>query len=523
MLYFGANDGALHGISACTGHERIAYVPNALFPTLSKLTSQQYQHQYYVDGASTVVDAFFDSGTDDSVASSHDDDEWHTVLIGSLRAGGKAVFALDVTDPADFLESNADDLVLWEKSNNDTDYAEMGYSYSQPAIVKTEHHGWVAIFGNGYHGASGKAVLYVARIHDGELLVAIDLSASGHGSGAHGSNNGLSTVAPIDRDRDGLVDLLYAGDRNGNVWRFDTRNSSGTATGFNRSQTTLLYSAKNKDGNAQSITSRMAVGYHPHSVAGRMVYFGTGKYYETTDQDPANAVVHNTMYGIWDRDNGPSGSGPTVTSVETRNSSVLQKQTIEYQDLNTFGTNVETIRVLSNTPVAWVGRQNNGTWNSCSAANGLCGWYLDLTDTGEKMVNTPILRGGRLIFVTTMPSPIACDEGGSGWLMEIDPATGGRLDIAAFDLDGDKIFDDDTATFTDGSGTQQTLPPSGKKSKVGILQPPAILAGIGGSGDGSFGGAEGKYSSGTKDAAIDVTIENPGGLTAGRKSWARIK
>jgi hypothetical protein len=58
---------------------------------------------------------------------------------------------------------------------------------------------------------------------------------------------------------------------------------------------------------------------------------------------------------------------------------------------------------------------------------------------------------------------------------------------------------------------------------VGILQPPAIISGIGGGGDGGYGGAEGKYLSGSRDAEIDVTIENPAGIGAGRKSWVRLK
>jgi type IV pilus assembly protein PilY1 len=97
------------------------------------------------------------------------------------------------------------------------------------------------------------------------------------------------------------------------------------------------------------------------------------------------------------------------------------------------------------------------------------------------------------------------------------------MDIPVFDLNGDGVFDyQDNLSTTTGGNTTYT-PVSGKKSKVGILQPPAILAGIGGSGDGSYGGIEGKYSSGSKDAQIDVTIENPGLAGAGRKSWVRIK
>jgi type IV pilus assembly protein PilY1 len=502
IVYFGSNGGALHGVSACTGHERLAFVPNSVFDDLGKLTSLNYSHQYYVDGPPTVVDAYFSS-----------DSAWHTVAIGSLRGGGQSLFALDVTDPNDFSEANASSLVLWEIEATPltvgSDFEELGYTFSQPAIVKAEGHGWVAVFGNGYHGKSGRAVLYLVDIESGALLKKIDVG---------GTNNGLSTVSPIDRDGDGDVDLIYAGDLNGNVWRF----AATTGVGFDGTTTTLLYAAKSENtlsaSVAQPITSRLAVGLHPTSAIGRIVYFGTGKYYEPSDQDPANAVQYNSMYGIWDRDDGS-----TVPSVTARNSDTLQQQTVTTETVGTFGTNSYEVRVISNTPVTWVTRNaGTGLWNTCSST-GSCGWYLDLTDTGEKMVSQPILRGGRLIFVTTIPSLVACAAGGTGWLMEIDPYTGGRMDIPLFDLNGDGVFDyKDNLAQTSGGNTIYT-PISGKKSKVGILQPPAILAGVGGAGDGSYGGAEGKYSSGTQDAQIEVTIENPTLLGAGRKSWARVK
>ena len=516
ILYFGANDGALHGISACTGEERIAFVPNVMLdfesgdvPKLNKLTSPNYAHEYYVDGPATVVDAFWSNA-------------WHTTLVGTLRGGGKGVFALEVTDPTKFDETYANQLVLWEiddttdfSGDGNPDYPDLGYTFSQPAIVKAEGHGWVAVFGNGYDSTSGKAVLYIVRINDGVLLRAIDLSATGPGSTAHGTNNGLSTVSPIDRDGDGEVDLIYGGDLNGNVWRFEA-----TTSGFTRANTTLLYSAKSDPSGVQAsvgqpITSRMAVGYHPISAVGRIVYFGTGKYFESGDQDPNNAVESNTMYGIWDRDNGL-----TVPSVTTRNFNVLQQQTIETQTVSFFGSNDFEIRIVSDNPLTWA----TPTSSTC-AVDASCGWYVDLIDTnrGEKMVANPILRGGRLIFVTTTPSLQSCDAGGTSWLMELNPYTGGRLDFPVFDLSGDGVFDfNDNLVGTDGGATTYT-PVSGKRSKVGILQPPAILAGFGSNGDGGYGGAEVKYSSGSNNAQIDVTIENAGILGAGRKSWMQVR
>ncbi len=61
------------------------------------------------------------------------------------------------------------------------------------------------------------------------------------------------------------------------------------------------------------------------------------------------------------------------------------------------------------------------------------------------------------------------------------------------------------------------------KSKVGILQPPAIVAGVGGAGTGGYGKAEAKYSSGSRGGEIDVTIEHGGLPSQGRKSWIQFK
>lgn len=494
IVYFGANDGMLHGVSACTGREWLAYVPNTVMAELPQLTSPSYSHLYYVDGSPTVVDAFW-SGA------------WHTALVGSLRGGGKGVFALDVTDPGNFAESYAANIVLWEL--NDVDLPDLGYTYSQPAIMKAKGDGWVAAFGNGYDSASGKAVLYLVNLASGSVSVTKVLD--------NGTGNGLSTIAPVDVDNDGEVDLIYAGDLKGNLWRITAGNN-----GFGNGSAEILYSAKSAGDVAQPITSRPEVGVHPLSTKGRMVYFATGKYFEQTDGDPLNAVQYNSVYGIWDRD-----AGGTITSVTTRNSDVLQQQTIDEQTVQSFDGNSHDIRVVSDTPISWVAQNaNNNQWNACSAS-GSCGWYLDLINDGvrgEKVVANPILRGGRLIFVTTIPSLELCAAGGDSWLMEIDASNGGRIDYAVFDLNGDGVFDfDDMFTTTDDNGGTQYTPVSGKKSKVGILQPPAIVAGVGGAGTGGFGKAEAKYASGSKQGQIEVTVEHGGLPSAGRKSWIQFQ
>ncbi|MCK5480794.1 MAG: hypothetical protein KAJ06_06595, partial [Gammaproteobacteria bacterium] len=108
MIYVAANDGMMHAFEAATGDEKFAYIPNTVIGELSKLTSSAYVHQYYVDGPITVED-IQDSGGN-----------WKTALVGTLGSGGKAVYALDVTDPVltgatnVLKEADLASKVLWE-------------------------------------------------------------------------------------------------------------------------------------------------------------------------------------------------------------------------------------------------------------------------------------------------------------------------------------------------------------------------------------------------------------------------
>ncbi|MEE8512654.1 MAG: PilC/PilY family type IV pilus protein, partial [Acidiferrobacterales bacterium] len=157
MVYVGANDGMLHGFDASTGEEKIAYVPKKVFPNLSRLGDANYAHRFFVNGSPTAGDAFV-SGA------------WRTVLVGGMRKGGQAIYALDVTDPTSFDESNASSLVLWEFT--DADDSDLGYTYARPAIVRMNNGKWAAVFGNGYNNTAadgnasttGNAVLFIVDI-----------------------------------------------------------------------------------------------------------------------------------------------------------------------------------------------------------------------------------------------------------------------------------------------------------------------------------------------------------------------
>ncbi len=118
----------LHGFDATNGEETFAFVPSAVFPKLHKLTGKSYEgahHQFYVDGSPVVADVYM-SG------------EWRTVLVGTLRAGGKGLFALDVTDPSNIK-------LLWEFDDGDIPQEKsvrLGYSFPRPTIARLHNGKW---------------------------------------------------------------------------------------------------------------------------------------------------------------------------------------------------------------------------------------------------------------------------------------------------------------------------------------------------------------------------------------------
>lgn len=411
MIYVGANDGMLHAFradigNANSGKEAFAYIPAGVYANLSKLTSPAYSHKMFVDGPPAVGDAYFGGA-------------WKTVLVGGLGGGGKSVFALDVSNPDSFGAAN----VLWEFTD-----ADLGYSYSQPQIGRLQNGDWAAIFGNGYNSSSDKAFLYIVRLSDGVLLKKIATNAS--------TANGLSTPYLHDANGDKVVDAVYAGDLQGNLWKFDLSSFSAAAWALGNGGNSL-FTARNASNQVQPITSQPTSAPHPNG--GVLVYFGTGRYLESSD--PANTEIQS-FYAIWD-----NGVTPAPTRAD------LQVQTI---DNETDQFNFQ-LRTTSANSVDWAVRR---------------GWYMDLllpaAPSGERVLSTPLIKYDRVIFVTTQPSADACVPGGESWVMELDRVTGKRTSISSFDFNNDDRFD---ASDLLGSGKAA----SGVKSTVGMTKTPVWL------------------------------------------------
>ncbi len=443
IVYVGANDGMLHAFNATTGTEQFAFVPTAVIPNLNRLTDANYgatdgsaPHQYYVDSTPVIADAYFDGA-------------WHTVLVSGLGAGGREVFALDITDPSS-------PKLLWEFTNvNDGD---LGYSIPKPSIARLHTGEWAVLVPNGYNSASngtGKAVLFALNIQTGAVIRKLTATTDTT-EGLASISNGLSNVRTADFNGDGITDYAYGGDLQGNMWRFDLINTSVaeplSKTNVNANTFAVsfggkpLYVARDSSGTRQPITAAPSLVSHP-SGTGYLTIFGTGKYLSSTDK--AGPFPVQAVYGVWDRKtNGQATS--TTTSLSRSN---LQTQTIT----STSIVNGKPTRDISQNPVHWY---VDGAADTSDGNVDKYGWYLDLTPggtpDGERLVYGMTSYGEGLLFSTITPSQQSCSSGLVGLNYGINPTTGGRSTYNIFDINGDGVVNND-----DGTASAVGGPPGG--------------------------------------------------------------
>ncbi len=521
MLYVGANDGMLHAFNADTGVEQFAYIPSIVFNHISRLASPAYVHEYFVDGSPIVVDAFYGNN-------------WHTILTGGLRAGGQGIYAIDVTDPNLNTPELLTQKILWEFS--DYEDSDMGYSYSEPNIVKLHHGRWAAIFGNGYNNTTpdgrvsttGHAVLFIHELED-DNFIKIDT-----GVGDVDAPNGLASVAPVDINNDQIVDYVYAGDLRGNLWKFDLTHCEPVDTctpqdTLNKWQSAtnpqLLFKATDKyTGEPQPITVRPEVGRH-RTQPGMMIYFGTGKYLENKDNTRENQITQ-TMYAIWDKNDGSQTQPLTRADLQERKilTEVVETKVINdktkqfiYRIISAATDPTQSHSDLYN-QAGYTTRLDDDIIKWGDSDRGF-GWAIDFkvdfsdSNEGERMINRARLKDGRIVFSTMRPTADACSSGGDGYLMEVDAMQGSRTKIPVYDINGDGQFNNNDKKTVVIDGESVSVPVSGIKLDVGVPAPPRIL------------GVQGKdvvVISGTSTLEAQDSLENDNKNTGvqyvGRKS-----
>ncbi len=394
IVYVGSNSGMLHAVKgsigdADSGTELFAYVPGSLYagpnnaPQVSGLAHRgdpDFTHRHMVDASPAIFDIDFGrtqggSGTD-----------WRTVLVGGLGKGGRAYYALDVTNPATLTsEAAVAGKVLWEFKHTD-----LGYTYGEPISVKTKKHGWVLIFGSGYNNSDGKGYFFIVNPRTGALIEKI-----GTGAGAPTAQAGLAHAQAFVPDRtDNTADSVYAGDLLGNVWRLDLR---GTPASY--PAPTLLARLLDNSNLPRSVTSRPLVTVQP-TTGKRWVAVGTGRLLDSTD---VGSTQSQALYAVMDGTSmafnatAPAGFSFPIGSNKLK----------ELTDL--------TQPVVLNTASE-------------------IGWYVDLglgAGLGWRVINDPSAFYGAVEFTTMLPNGDACNPSGTSRVYAIDLGTGQSTLVAA--------------------------------------------------------------------------------------------
>lgn len=487
-LFVGSNGGMLHAFHAGTpfvvnpggtslpkvpnplgGEELFAYVPRELLlpgPTgthaqINELMRPDYRtnRRYFVDGIATVTDAY--TGPVGSKS-------WKSVLVGAMGAGGRTVFALDVTDPAAFNASK----VMWEFGHAPvactpgvTACEDMGFGITQAKVARLRNGTWVAMFGNGYNSANHRAKLMIVDLSTGQLIRALDT-----GVGGTAALNGLAPPEVTDwPSADLLVSRVYAGDLRGNLWRFDLTNLASP----------VIARLFNGDP-LRPITARPSVALDPAAPNRAVVVVGTGSYFRTGDGG-TTGVTTQTIYGIYESDS---------TAVVNTVRGDLRLQTIT--------ANAGDVPLGSNTYAA--GHLRKVSQNALAA--GQKGWLIDLPVPGELVWREASFVEGfgksRVRVSTLVPEPDPCGSGRSGFRMDIDLLTGGASSDQVWDLDSNGVF-----TAADGGY-------SGIKRGTGEPQVGVRVAGR--STDKNFAG----------DGAPEPDSLNKVG-PAGRQNWRQLR
>ncbi|EMT0959707.1 pilus assembly/adherence protein PilC, partial [Neisseria gonorrhoeae] len=315
------------------------------------------------------------------------DKQKHFFMFGAMGLGGRGAYALDLTKidgnyPAAaplFDVKNGDN-----NGKNGKNRVELGYTVGTPQIGKIRNGTYSAFLASGYAAkdivsSDNKTALYVYDLKDtlGTPIAKIDVP---------GGKGGLSSPTLVDKDLDGIVDIAYAGDRGGNMYRFDLSSDKPSEWTVR----TIFQGTK-------PITSAPAVS---RLADKRVVIFGTGS--DLSEEDVLD-TDEQYIYGIFDDDEGTGTVKGTVkVTVQNGTGGGLLEQTLTKENNTLF---------LSN--------------NKASGGSNGKGWVVKLKEGGRVTVKPTVVL--RTAFVTIRSYTGADKCGAQTAILGINTADGGAL------------------------------------------------------------------------------------------------
>lgn len=437
-----ANDGMVHIFKRDANNAsydlKLSYIPGTiarkddrnndttLAKTLRHFANKNYTNNLYgVDGGFVLRKAKV-GNTD------------HVFMFGAMGQGGKGAYALDLAGLNQDSSTWISNVPLFDAQDGD-----LGFTVGTPQIGKIRDGKYAGFLANGY--GVNKTALYVYDMLGKNLLRKIDVP---------GGVGGLSSPTLVDTDFDGTIDIAYAGDRDGNMYRFDLRDSVP-----NNWKVVRIYTGNaNKPVTSAPAISRLASNKY-------VVIFGTGSdlnEHGVKDQTP------QSIYGIFD-DLPESMTAPETRATATEGE--LVKQTIEKKGIKLFLSGNETkdrrgwkidlgngdrvtIKPEMVLRTAFVTIRNYTSFGVCAAGTTVLG--ID-SETGGKLTKRnarPFIKNSNPPSPTnTNEPPLGCEKGtvsnqkGENYicpngfvyhkLLTISYRDGKKKDESPFTLDGD--------------------------------------------------------------------------------------
>jgi type IV pilus assembly protein PilY1 len=272
-------------------------------------------------------------------------------------------------------------------------------------------------------------VLNGAGVEPGSTVISFGTGTGGVGtynvgtsgtvsSGAVTVSNGIAYTTPADLDGDHITDYVYAGDLQGNVWRFDltsanpsqwgVTNASGVSINNGGSTSpAALFTTRSSSGQIQRITTQPLVVSDLVPGVGQvlLIEFGTGQRTQISNAAP-EAFLSGTqsIYGVWDWNlsawNALSVGSQYATAVASA-TGVASPFTLGVANLTaqTLTLNASNGTVDgTNATVCWAGT------SSCTTGNTSFGWYANLPGSSEQIIFNPVFFQGSILVNSTIPA-----------------------------------------------------------------------------------------------------------------------
>lgn len=388
-IYYGDNQGYIHAINGATGGAYFSFIPKELLknqPSLMNSTAASSKI-YGMDG--TIVGWVHDDNLDGSINAADDD---FAYIYSGMRRGGRSYYALDVTD-------RTSPSLLWSISGGvaGSDFEELGQTWSKPVKTKININSQlyeVLIFGGGYDpdqddasvrttDDSGRA-LYIVDAENGDLL----WWAGPTGSGANLELNDLKYSVPaspkvLDVNGDGLADQIYVGDMGGQIFRFDITNTNKL--------TDLVTAGRIADLASDNDVSGARRFYHSPDLFGIKIggarYLGLiiGSGYQA---HPLNDDIDDRIYMMKIKAVSSAPLDPADATQQT-----LLYKTVTESDLYDATDNL-------------IQQGDSDEKNAAAQALGSAeGWFIRLTNSGEKVLSTSTTVNSEVFITTFEPTP----------------------------------------------------------------------------------------------------------------------